>query len=85
MLSSIVEIIKLAREGIEAIQKNATLAQCNTDVQAKFEETCAEVCKMYRDLEAARGQVITLKRQLADVGAGLEKLASKAAQTKIDF
>lgn len=73
----VVEVIEPACEGIEDRRENAKLKKCITDGHVKLATACAARCTMRGKLETAEGQATSLKRQLVDDGAALEKLASK--------
>lgn len=85
VLKSVVELSNLAFDGTKARCKIALLAECNTRLYTKLEKASAAGCELRKRVEGAKGQTKIMKMQLTGAGSALEKLASKAAQTAIDF
>lgn len=69
------DAINIAREGDETDCKHAKLFEQNTDMKAKLVGDATAGSTMLGQPEAVERQVIALKRQMANAGATIEKLA----------
>lgn len=66
-------------------REKAMLAKRNKGGEAKLNEYCAASCTWHEKLKVAKAQVTLVKLQMADTGAELEKIASKATLTIPDL
>lgn len=82
---AIVEVVKLAREGVEAKRKNATLSKQNTEMDAKLVKDRVVKRTIREQLVGVKLQVTTLRTQLSGSQLALEKLASEVSRTEADF
>lgn len=78
----VIEVVEPACDEVKFGRKNASFFERVTDKQDKFQEVRAAGCTMRGRLLTAEVLLATLKMQVADTSASLEKLARKAAQTE---
>lgn len=77
--TTIVDVIKLARESIEIKCKNAPLSDQNTDIEDKLVDACAVGGTMRGQLVGAECLITALKMQSATAKLALEKLAGETS------
>lgn len=79
------EVVELAREGIEAECKNATLSERGTDMEPELVKTPYVRGTMREKLAKAERRIKALKPQLNEALSALEKLARESFSSETDL
>lgn len=82
---TIVDVIKLARKGIEAERKNATMFSRQTDLEDELTEMRAARRTMSCQISATEVRLKTLKVQLSETQLELEKLTDELSSTEAEL
>lgn len=85
MLTTIVDLVELAREGTEMGRKNAKVPTRQKNSLDELLEALAAVPTMCGQITAAEDCMKALKTQLADAQLTHEKLAKDSIETEADF
>lgn len=80
MPTTVVDVIELARDGIEAKRKNATMLSRQTDIEAKLVEITTSRCTMSGQTSAAEKRVKWLKLLLVETQLSPEKQTNESVR-----